>query len=438
MSFKRVKSKKDDRSGWLFRIKDPLTGIRVRKWIWISDKREAERALKKWIERREAESYGLPTASAWTMRYEDLVTRFLDEAPLSSKSRRMGLEKVLRRNYLKLQVGADLAHVGKLTARCMKLVQDGEVSDHYAVFSIQAPLKQLSRFLASTGLMPYDPLGTWKRLPWGGHQKRRRAFLPEEARAVLAAASELDEFFSRQLPSAIIYKALLLTGNRPSAVLEAKVCDLAEDRILLAPGSGKKRNGAATLPEAFVKELKEYLAGRGTLEGEEPLFASYRGSKPFRLNLGPDFKRCMVLAYVRMNWLADEPNVNATTPIEVGHLLYTGRKRGFDGAPPKDPAKLKARELQTRITQRLATKMRTGLERWLVGRDMYCLRTTHISWARRLVNADSVRAQVGHAGRDVEERHYLDLVDPHEASRAVWDLLNGDRNLNRKRPNATA
>lgn len=69
----------------------------------------------------------------------------------------------------------------------------------------------------------------------------------------------------------------------------------------------------------------------------------------------------------------------------------------------------------------------------MIGRDMYCLRITHISWARRLVSPDSVRVQVGHAGRDVEERHYLDLVDPHEASHAVWEVLNGTRDLTRRR-----
>ncbi len=74
-----------------------------------------------------------------------------------------------------------------------------------------------------------------------------------------------------------------------------------------------------------------------------------------------------------------------------------------------------------------------GLERWLIGRDKYCLRITHISWARRLVSPDSVREQVGHAGRDVEERHYLDLVDPHESSEAVWEVLTEKRTLMRKR-----
>lgn len=432
MSFRRVTSRKDGRSGWRFRVMDPLTGIRIRKTIWIGSKREADQALKNWKNAREAERLGLPRASGWQMHYEELVSRFLAEAPISSSRRRENLQRTLGRNYLGLQVGADLAHVGKLTARCMKLIQDGVVKDHFAVFSLQAPLKQMTRQLASTGLLPYDPLSTWKRLPWRGHQKHRRAFLPDEARAVLAAATELDGLLSRPLPSEIIYRTFLLTGNRPGAILQAKVGDLLDDRIQLPHGTGKKRNGAATLPGPFIGELKAYLVKRGNPDAGEDLFASYRDSKLFRQNLGPDFKRCMILAFVRMNWPQDDPEAERTSPIEVGHLLYTGRKRGFDGPPPKDKKKIEAREAQTRATIRIAGKLQQGLERWLIGRDMYCLRVTHISWARRLVSPDSVRVQVGHAGRDVEERHYLDLVNPHEASQAVYDVLTGGTDLSGK------
>jgi hypothetical protein len=60
---------------------------------------------------------------------------------------------------------------------------------------------------------------------------------------------------------------------------------------------------------------------------------------------------------------------------------------------------------------------------------MYCLRKTHISWARQITNPDSVRLQVGHAARDVEEKHYLDLVDARLSSQAVWDVLTGKKKL---------
>lgn len=433
MSVKRITNKKDGRSGWLYRAVDPLTGNRVRKRVWISEKREADRALKKWQDRREAERMGLPTAVGWQLPYDELVARFVAEAPITSLRRRELLKSILLKNHLRIRAGADLAHLGTLTSRCLNLVTQGEFSEHYAVFSVQKTLKQLSRWAASVSLLPYDPLGAWRRLPWSGQQRHRRAFQPEELRAVLAAAEEYDQLLNRTLPSGIIYKALLLTGNRPGAVLNATVGDLQEGRIILPRGTKQKRNGMATVPEAFVAELKAYLTKRGELEVDAPLFASYQGSKGDRANLRHDFKKAMVLAFVQMHWPAAEPTAREVDPVNVAHAIYTGRLRGFDGPRPKDPEKLKARARKIRDVEALVKHLKPRVERQIEGLDMYCLRKTHISWARRLVSPDSVRIQVGHAARDVEERHYLDLVDPSESSQAVWDILTGEKNLRNRR-----
>ena len=77
-----------------------------------------------------------------------------------------------------------------------------------------------------------------------------------------------------------------------------------------------------------------------------------------------------------------------------------------------------------------AERIGSEVARLVKGLDLYALRKTHISWARRLsVNPDSVKVQVGHGPRDIEERHYLDLVDAQASSQAVWDLLTGERTL---------
>ena len=81
----------------------------------------------------------------------------------------------------------------------------------------------------------------------------------------------------------------------------------------------------------------------------------------------------------------------------------------------------------------MAKRIGSDEARLLKGLDLYALRKTHISWARRLrVNPDSVKAQVGHGPRDIEERHYLNLVDAQASTQAVWDVLTGTRNLNRQ------
>lgn len=64
---------------------------------------------------------------------------------------------------------------------------------------------------------------------------------------------------------------------------------------------------------------------------------------------------------------------------------------------------------------------------------MYALRHTHITWARKFIPYDAVRAQVGHAGRDIEEIHYNDesFVDAAASSSVVWEVLTGAKSLER-------
>ena len=137
----------------------------------------------------------------------------------------------------------------------------------------------------------------------------------------------------------------------------------------------------------------------------------------------------MILAHVRRVWPAGDPDAAETEPIEVAHKIYTGRARGFDGAPPKDTEKLARRRRKLTAVERLAARLAPEVVAYLVGRDMYCLRKTHISWARRLVGPDAVRMQVGHSARDIEEKHYTGLVDVRTAPQAVWDVLIGRRSL---------
>jgi hypothetical protein len=84
--------------------------------------------------------------------------------------------------------------------------------------------------------------------------------------------------------------------------------------------------------------------------------------------------------------------------------------------------------------ERIAREMESTVSRLMGGVTLYSLKGTHLTWARRLVKHDSVRAQMGRAARDVDERHYLDLalVDPRKSADAVWDVLVGRRKLGRR------
>jgi integrase len=433
MNAQKVASKRSGRSGWRWQFTDPATRRRTHKTVWIGERREAEKAFRLFLDSREARRIGLPDHSGWEMPYSKLAEKFVNEAPLASDARRTDLQRWLTRNHLNLQVGSDLSDLGKLTAGCRKLLE--KQSDDYVIRCLQLPLKQLSRWAASIGLLPYDPLAAWKRMPWSGHKKRRRAFLPDEVRAIFSAADEIDSLLNRTNPSSIVFKTLLLTGNRPGALFAAKSGDLQGNRIHLPLGSGKKRNGMSTLPPAFVPELTRYVSPRKQ-DPKQPLLVSHRGCEIDRLNISDDFKFSMVLAFVRMAWPQNEIDALTVDPIQVAYLIYKGKHRGFDGAPPKDPAKLKARQKQIAEVELLTAKIAPEVERRLEGRDLYALRKTHVSWARQLVNPDSVKLQVGHAPQDVEERHYLDLVDARVSSEAVWDVLTGKRRLSGDREQA--
>jgi integrase len=425
MTPKSVKSGRSGRRGWRYRYTDPLNRQRSSITIWLSERREADRGFKEFMDGREAKRLGLPDKSGWQMSFDNLAAKFIAEAPLASEDRRERLRLVFERNELDLAIVADLADLGKLTAACLKLIP--KHGDNYVVFSIQRSLKQMSRWAASVGILPHDPLHPWARLPWSGQKRHRKAFLPKEISAVFQAAADYDAVFGHKHPSGMVFATLLLSGNRPGAVVGAKIGDLDQDKIQLPPGNGKKRNGSATLPAAFVAELRKYIALRPGAGVDDPLLVSHKGQSVNRQNISQYFERCMILASVRSVWPSDAHS--EATPFDVAHRIYTGKLRGLNGSAATDPMKRALQAEHKAAVEKLAERLEPMVRRFLEGRDMYCLRKTHISWARQLASPDAVRLQVGHAARDVEEKHYLDFVDARLSSQAVWDVLTGTKTL---------
>lgn len=431
MLTKRVTSPRTGRKGWRFRLTNPATKQRTWRTFWYRDRRTAEQARDTWLEGLERRRIGMADNSGWTLPFSEAVEKFLREAPITSDDRRGDLRRLFAKNELELHTLGDLGNKGKLTARCVALARQGDGWDEYVRKSLQQPIKQLSRWAASIDLLPHDPLGAWRLLPRTSTPTRRKAFLPAEFQQVMDAVKEYDELCAHACPSAILYRALLVTGNRPGAVFGATVGDLRNGRVILPAGNGKKRNGMATIPPAFGSELCRYLLTRGNPRADALLFVSPDGHPVDKANVSHAFKRALVLAAVRKHWPADA--TADTDPLRVADAIFRGKARGFDGVPPHDPERLARRKRILDATEAVLQRIGPDVTRWLEGRDMYCLRKTHISWARRLVNADSVKLQVGHAPQDVEERHYLDLVDAREASQAVWDVLTGVRTLDGKR-----
>jgi len=296
---KRVKSKRAGRTGYRYRYTDPATGGRTHKTFWLPERREADRAFSEHMASREAVRIGLPDNSGWQMSYGKFLSRFLDEAPIASDDRRRKLARILERNELGLSIVSELANPGPLTSKCRKLARSR--GDVYVRDTLQQALKQMTAWAASGGVISYDPLASWKKIPRKSEKRKRSAFLPEQVRAILEAAGERDEIYGRDYPSPIVFKAVLFTGNRPGVLLATKVLDFdpAVGRIILPEANGNKRSGAAFLPPAFVQELVAYLVLRGTPGAGEPLFLSPKGSKPDGVNVSHEFTSCMILAFVK-------------------------------------------------------------------------------------------------------------------------------------------
>lgn len=442
MSPIRVKAK-DGRIGWKFRYVDPCGATmgaggkrkdrRRHKVIWIGERREAEREFEKFKGGLGRRIYGGAGEECWAIPYADLCARFLSEAPGLSEHRRSALCRYLEQagQVMELVVAGDLRNTAKLNAGVTELLKILAVST--VVEKSQGALKQMARWGAESKVLQYNPLADWRRVSMSGFRPRvRRAYTPDEMRAILDALAELDRAHGRRYPLAFVAKFLLLAGNRPGVLIDAKIADLdlgdqnaQEARVKLPPGRGKKKNGLCILPDEFLPELRVYLSKR-LKDREGTILVSAKGEKLEGRNLYVDFMHAVTLAFTRLEWREADPALMGVDPAQLAFFIHRGTQRRVDGPRPTDPDKIEARKQSTARQVAALEVMRPLVEARLLGCDLYSIRKTHISWARRAgTNFDSVRAQVGHGPRDVEERHYLDLVDAGACPQAVLDVLEG-------------
>ena len=129
----------------------------------------------------------------------------------------------------------------------------------------------------------------------------------------------------------------------------------------------------------------------------------------------------------------ENPRPQLLTHGKRAGASITGSSSGSTGSGrrPTDRSKLAKRARQLQAVEDMAAKLKPEVDARLEGHSMYALRTTHTTWARTLVSPDSVKAQVGHAPKDIQQQHYLDmrLVAARQSAHAVWDVLTGRREL---------
>ncbi len=424
MKVTRIKNTKTGRTGWLFRFTSPITHRPTDKRVYASEFPVADKLFRQHMDELELEAVNLPSAARLKMPYDDLVSRFLNEAPITSEKRKEQLRCVLERNELRLGCARDLNDVNGLTVACKRLLEAKARNASY-LLKLQAMLRQLSRWGFEAGILQTHPLSRWRKLPFKHSPWKRRAYTAQEVQQVLVAMADLDSSFGRKYPLEIVLRTLVTSGNRPGVMLRATVADLEDDRVKLPPGDGRKHNGAATLPPELIQELRVYTRKRGI---GERLFLTADGNPVDLDNLCKrDFRLAAILAFVRQAWPQNDPTTEHAEPLEVAAAILSGCAHKFDGRAPTDPAKLERRAQKKAAIDGLAALLGPLVKSRLKGRDLYAfIRKTHITLARVAgVNRDAVAVQVGHAGDGVEEKFYLDerLTNPALSSKTVYELI---------------
>jgi integrase len=421
--------RKNGMRGWCFRYTDPITHKPSHKTILIANRRHAEKEMSLYLEMLSNRRYNVNDGAGWETSYAELCKQFLEGYPFASQSRRDHAEAVLDRNLLNLSIAGELQDTAALTARALKLVSKGVISDFYSRHDVQGLLKQMTKWAKSAHLIPLDPLSGWKALPFKGHAVTREAFDASEVVALLRAAAEWDQLCHRAGSlSTLIILTLLGTGNRPGAVFKATVQDLFRVtqgwKIRLPEGKGKKFNGAAMIPAELATLLQMDIARRNA-KPSDPLLASPQNEF---LDVGNVFKRCFLpalcLSIVKSNWPDEVPeNID---PADVSFAIARGILKGDDGAPPRDREKLRERALKAELVAKLANDLKPVVERVRRGRTMYNLRHTHQTWAEAAnVAPGNIDIQIGHSSRGSGAQSYraANLMNPLSSAQAVWDYL---------------
>jgi hypothetical protein len=273
-------------------------------------------------------------------------------------------------------------------------------------------------------LLPTDPLSRWRRLE-GYTKATRDSYTAAEIAAIIKASKEWDTYWGREHGTDLTLLTLPTSGNRPGAVFAATVADLQADRIRLGPGQGKKNNGACTLPVELIARLRLASQHRGQTG---LLLVSPDGSPLDMANFGKrSFKPAAILAFTHELWPHAKPEARECTPIDVAAAILHGKAPGFDGPPPTDPEKIKARDAKTAAIETLRKELAPAVKAKLKGRPFYAYcRHSHETLASVSgVHPHAIDAQIGHDGKGTGARHYLDTdqLNPLASSTAVYKAI---------------
>jgi integrase len=437
---------RDPRTGvYVWRRTHALTGRRFRRSTGSKIRKIALARAQQFEEEHQREVAGLSKFEGYRRPLDGFLEPFLESLSCGPR-RQVQVESQLRRAFrlLGLDLLADLEDFTKIEAKLLRLNGKNGFTPTTIAVCFQAPLKQLSRYLAGRREILADHLAAWPALKRSPPKRKRRAILPDEMARILAASDCLDAMWPRRSPMRPVWTALLVAAPRVSALAALDVGDLdREHRRLLLKGNDTKRAGAGALDEGTLAEISDYIGDRT----EGPLFLSPERRRIDTENSLRRFRLAASLAFVDMEWPEDEER-DLRLLYLVHHALHAGRVVAAMGGPLSGPnapgqEKRSARKKRAQRVKAIAAAIRPAWEEHMRGDghviDQHCMRMTHRTWALAAgVPEILVDRQLGHsspageaalhaAWSAVGRKHYTDMgfltVDARRSAEAVRGVL---------------
>jgi len=205
---------------------------------------------------------------------QDLVTKFLADQDVSTSSRET-YRRSLRPFVSWLQLTGRDQRLSTLTREdilAYKETLQAEKSS-YTVSTYLTVVRKLFGWLESQKLYPDITRGVRGAKKAKGH--RKDCLAPEQIRQALAT---MDRSTLEGLRDYALFNLLVRTGLRTVEVARAQVQDMRQETgqpVLWIQGKGRDtKDDFVLLVEKTLQPLRDYLAARGPVSAEEPLFSS--------------------------------------------------------------------------------------------------------------------------------------------------------------------
>lgn len=209
-------------------------------------------------------------ATVSPQRIEELINTFIQAQDVKQSSKllyrrtlKQYLNWVSNKNYL----------LSEIARPQLIEFRDELLSSGMSSLTVGSYINSVRRFYEFTEANKYYPnIAKGIKAPKRKQQFKKQPLLPDQATALL------NFYQDRALRDFAVINLLLRTGLRTVEVIRANVEDITykgSQRVLLVHGKGRdEKDNFVILTEKAYKPIADYLATRGDIKAQEPLFIS--------------------------------------------------------------------------------------------------------------------------------------------------------------------